>query len=121
VGAVYQMHGYVLSASGRFRIYLQLVTSRNNQETSLGACVLGGRAHETVDQFFQNHLASNCLRDFDYRREIQEFDRCHNGARGAWIGLVLEVWMHPEFDRRHSCARGAASGRFFPEVWIQMV
>jgi hypothetical protein len=40
VGAVWQMHGYILSSSGRFRLYLQFVASRNNQGTSLGAHVL---------------------------------------------------------------------------------
>ena len=114
------MHGYTFSTDGCFRFHLQLITSRNYQETPLGACVLDSRAHEPVDQFFQNHLARDCLRDFNHRRQIQEFDRCHNGARGAGIGLILEVWIHQEFDRRPSCARGAASGRF-PEVWIQMV
>jgi len=37
VGAVWQMHGYILCTSGRFRLYLQIIASRNNQETALSA------------------------------------------------------------------------------------
>ena len=55
----------------------------HNQETSLGASLLDGRAHEPVNQFFQNHLARDCLRDFDHRRQIQVFDGRSDHARGA--------------------------------------
>ena len=51
------MHSYVLSASGRFRLYLQLIALRHNQETSRGTSVLESRAHEFVDELIQNHLA----------------------------------------------------------------
>ena len=61
--------------------YPQLIPSRNNQETSLSARVLDRRAHNPVDQFFQNHLARDCLRDLDYGGQIQEFDRRHDRAR----------------------------------------
>src|SRR6266568_1447126 len=49
-GAISEMHGYTLSTDGCFRFHLQLITSRNYQETPLGACVLDSRAHEPVDQ-----------------------------------------------------------------------
>src|SRR3984957_1234508 len=60
-GAISEMHGYTLSTDGCFRFHPRLITSRNYQETPLGACVLDSRAHEPVDQFFQNHLARDCL------------------------------------------------------------
>ena len=51
------MHGDIISACGRFRVYLQLVTLRDNQETPLRTGVLYGRPHELVDELFQDDLA----------------------------------------------------------------
>ena len=48
-GPVSQVHGDIRSTSGRLRLYLQLITSPGNQEAALGACVLDGRAHESVE------------------------------------------------------------------------
>ena len=45
--------------------------------------MLDRRAHEPVDQFFQNYLARDCLRDLDHRGQIQEFAPCHDRARCA--------------------------------------
>src|ERR1700751_4464821 len=88
------MHPDVVYASGGFRLYVQFITSKKDQKTSLGAGVLDGRAHDSVDQFLQNHLARDCLRDFDYRSQIQEFARCQNCPRAAESGLLfLEVWV----------------------------
>src|SRR5262249_21982975 len=83
------MHGYVLSTSGRFRFYLQLIDSRGNQETSLGAGLLDCRPHELVDELFQNHLAGNRLRHFDHGREIELVDRRFDRARWTRRTLVL--------------------------------
>src|SRR6516162_1304928 len=83
------MHGYVLSTSGRFRFYLQLIASRDNQETSLGAGVLDSRTQEPVDEFFENHLARKCLRGFNHCREIEMFDRRFDRARWHLRALVL--------------------------------
>src|SRR5215472_14005373 len=89
VGPVPQMHFYILSTSDRFRLYLQLITSRDNQKTSFGAGVLEGCAHEFVDELFQHHLAGERLRDLDHRREIEQFDRRLDRARWSRQALAL--------------------------------
>src|SRR6516162_1610833 len=83
VESVPQMHFYVFSTSDRFRQYLQLIISRDNQKTSFGASVLESCAHELVNEFFQHHLAGECLRDFDHRGEIEIFDWRFNHARST--------------------------------------
>src|SRR6266498_2717071 len=52
---VSEVHGYIRSTSGRLRLYLQLITQPGNQETPLGACVLDGGAHQSLEQSIQNH------------------------------------------------------------------
>src|SRR5215469_4326704 len=89
VEAVAQMHGYIFSTGDRIRLYLQLITSRDNQKTSFGAGVLEGCAHKFVDQLFQNHLAGESLRDFDHRCEIEMFDRCLDRTRWPPRAFVL--------------------------------
>src|SRR6476659_5535002 len=94
VGAVWQIHGYILSSNGRFRLYLQLVTSRNNQEASLGACVLDGRPHEPVDQFLQDHLARHSLRNLEDSPEIEPVHGpCYRACRTRWRHFRLEPRM----------------------------
>src|SRR5215831_18812159 len=83
------MHCYMLATGERFRFYLQRIFPRNDQETSLGAGVLDGRAQEPVDEFFENHLARECLRGFNHCREIELFDRCFDRARWTWRTLVV--------------------------------
>src|SRR6516162_1510921 len=83
------MHRYMLATGDRFRFYLQCISSRNDQETSLGAGVLDGRAQEPVDEFFENHLARKCLRGFNHCREIKMFDRRFDHARWTRRTLVL--------------------------------
>src|SRR5215831_13455668 len=83
------MHCYMLATGERFRFYLQRISSWNDQETSLGAGVLDGRAQEPVDEFFENHLARQCLRSFNHRREIKMFDRRFDHARWTRRTLVL--------------------------------
>src|SRR5262249_28553371 len=89
VEAVAQMHGYVLSTGDRIRLYLQLITSRDNQKTSFGAGVLKGCTHQFVDELFQNHFAGERLRDFDHRCEIEMFDRCLDRTRWTGHAVVL--------------------------------
>src|SRR5262249_14082306 len=60
-----------------------------NQQTPLGTGMLDGRTHELVDELFQNHLARECLRDVDHRREIELFDRCFDRARWTRRALIL--------------------------------
>src|SRR5262245_55817777 len=89
VEAVAQMHGYILSTGDRIRLYLQLITSRDNQKTSFGAGVLKGCTHKFVDELFQNHFARERLRDFDHRCEIEMFDRCLDRTRWTPCAFVL--------------------------------
>jgi len=85
------MYDDIVSAGRGFRLYALLNPSRENQETSLSTRVLDRRAHELIDEFFQDHLARDCLRDFDNSSEIQEFDRRHDRAR--WAGTRLSAGM----------------------------
>src|SRR6516164_4493098 len=89
VEAVAQMHGCILSTGDRFRLYLQLITSRDNQKTSFGAGVLNGYTHKFVDELFQNHFARERLRDFDHRWEIEMFDRRLDRSRWTPRQLFL--------------------------------
>src|SRR5262249_10435866 len=79
----------MFSTGDRLRLYLQLITPRNNQKTSFGASVPKGCAHKFVDELFQHHLARERLRDFDHRREIELFDRCLDRACWSVRALVL--------------------------------
>src|SRR5690348_10171307 len=51
--------------------------------------MLDGRAHQSVDQLFHNHLARDDLRDFDHGGQIQVFDVCSCDARGTSDRLLL--------------------------------
>src|SRR4029077_9012188 len=75
------VYGDLVSAEGSLCLNQELVASLKDQETPFSPSVLEGRAHETVDQFFQNHLARNGLRDFDHRGQVQELGRRQDGAR----------------------------------------
>src|SRR5262245_33258529 len=90
------MYDDIVSAGRGFRLYALLNPSRENQETSLSTSVLDRRAHELIDEFFQDHLARDCLRDFDNSSEIQEFDGRPDHARGTgpWL-FLLEVGIQP--------------------------
>src|SRR5262249_25389397 len=73
--ALLQVHGYIFSARCCLCVYPQFLTLCGNQEASLGAGVLEGRAHEPVDELFQNDLARKYLRDFDHGCEVELLDR----------------------------------------------
>src|SRR5215470_13452923 len=80
-------HGYFNSVHGGLRGSTQLLTSYGNQEGPLGAGLLNGRSHKPVDKLLRDNLAGECLRDLDYRREIELFDRCFD--RAHWSGRAL--------------------------------
>ena len=83
------MHRYMLATGERFRFYLQRISSRNDQEASLGAGVLDGRAQEPVDEFFENYLARERLRHLDHGREIELFDGRFDSTRWSRRAFVL--------------------------------
>src|ERR1700756_5042605 len=83
------MHRYLLATGERCRFYLQHVSSRDDQEASLGAGVLDGRSQEPVDEFFENDLARKCLRGSNHCREIELFDRRFDRPRWCWPTAVL--------------------------------
>src|SRR5882762_4090409 len=66
--------------------------SGENQQSSLGACVLDRRAHECVDQFLEDHLTRDGLRDLDDGREVEVLDRRTDCARRKSL-LLDEVRM----------------------------
>jgi hypothetical protein len=51
------MHADIISASRSLRLNLQLDISGKNQETSFRTSVLNCRAHQLINEFFQNYLA----------------------------------------------------------------
>src|SRR5215469_6530781 len=88
------LQGYVISEHGCLRGSSRLLTSYCNQEGSLGAGLLDGCSHKPVDKLFHDHLARECLRDFDHGREIELFDRCLDRTGWTWRALVLpQPWM----------------------------
>src|SRR6266852_8098010 len=84
-----QTHDDGVAAGRGLRLYPQLLTSRENQQTSLSTRVLNRCAHERVDQFLQDDLARHCLRDFDNGSEIQVFYRGPDGAGRTRYRLFL--------------------------------
>src|SRR5258708_29875722 len=66
--------------------------SGENQQSSLGACVLDRRAHECVDQFLEDHLTRDGLRNLDDGREVEVLDRRIGCARRKSL-LLDEVRM----------------------------
>src|ERR1700730_18511268 len=69
-----------------------LGVSGENQQSSLGARVLDRRAHECVDQFLEDHLTGDGLRNLDDRREVEVLDRRADCARRKSL-LLDEVRM----------------------------
>src|ERR1043166_8444219 len=87
------MHGYFILVHGCLRGSPQLLILYGNQESSLGAGLLNGRSHKPVDKLLHDDLAGECLRDLDYRREIELFDRCFDRAHWTRCGLLPESRM----------------------------
>ena len=59
-----------------------LITSRQDQQTSFGAGMLDRRAHERIDQLLKDDLTGHRLRDLDHGREIEVIDgRQYRGCR----------------------------------------
>src|SRR5712672_2030252 len=75
------MHRDFIAAGSSFCLNQELIPLGMDQQTAVSAGMLNSRAHETVDQFFQDHLTRNRLRDFKYRGQIQEFRRRRESAR----------------------------------------
>src|SRR5262245_18939917 len=95
------MHRYMLATGERFRFDLQHISSRNDQETSLGAGVLDGRSQEPVDEFFENHLARKCLRGCYHCREIEMFDRRFDRTSCPPRGLFLPQMRIEPIELQH--------------------
>src|SRR5258707_4533440 len=75
-------------AAGRCLRHDPLLIAYENQQSSLGACVLDRRAHERVDQFLEDHLTRDGLRNIDDGREVEVLDWCTDCARRK--SLVLD-------------------------------
>ena len=81
------MHHHFLTARGRFRLYPNLGAARRNQQDTVGASVLDGRAHEGFQQSFEDDLARHCSRHLDDGRKVERLSRrmdrvCRTRARG---------------------------------------
>ena len=75
-----------------FGFYPMLITSRKNQQTSLGAGVLDCRAHERIDQLLQDDLARYRFRDLDHGPEVKVFHRLRDrGWRVRRRGLIAQL------------------------------
>src|SRR6266404_7787363 len=79
-------------AAGRCLRHDPLLIAYENQQSSLGACVLDRRAHECVDQFLEDHLTRDGLRNLDDGREVEALDRRTGCARRKSL-LLDEVRM----------------------------
>src|SRR5512138_1216814 len=64
------VHRDGISARGRLCLNQELIALGTDKKTAFSAGVLDRRAHETVDEWFERHLARDRLRDFQYRGEI---------------------------------------------------
>src|SRR5262249_16222846 len=82
-------HDDSVAADRGFGLYPLLDTSQTNQQPSLSTRVLDRRAHQCVDQSFQNDLARDRLRDLDNGGQIPLFDGCHNRAGRTGSRLYL--------------------------------
>ena len=72
-GGISLVHRDGIAARGRLRLNQELIALWADEKTAFSAGVLDRRAHETVDERFQHHLARDRLGDFHHRGEIQEF------------------------------------------------
>jgi hypothetical protein len=87
VAELRSVHGDVHAMRDCLRVDLQPLALQGDQEASLGSGVLDGRAHEPVDQLFQNHFAGDGLRYLNHGREVELFDQCLD--RTAWSRRAL--------------------------------
>jgi len=53
-----------------------LTRVRQNQHASFGTCLFDGRAHDHVDELFQDDFSRHGLRDLYHGGQIEVFDRC---------------------------------------------
>src|SRR5215475_7497735 len=88
------LHGYFISVHSCLRGSSQLLASYGNQEGSFGSGLLDGRSNKPVDKLLHDDLAGECLGDFDYRLEIELFDRGFDRAGLTRQSLfVPQVWI----------------------------
>ena len=66
----------MIAAGCRLRLNAIVISSRKNQETSFGARVLDGRAHQRVDQLLQHDLTRHRFGHLDHGRQIEVLDGC---------------------------------------------
>src|SRR5262249_32922149 len=74
-GRLAQNYRHGTAAGARFRLDQQLRTARQNEQPTFGARVLDRGAQERLDELVQHDFARDGLRDLEYGREIEVFDR----------------------------------------------
>src|SRR5580700_1043671 len=65
---------HLIAAGGSFRFGAIAISSRKNQQTSLGPSVLDCCAHDGVDQFLQYDLTRHSFGHLDHSRELELLD-----------------------------------------------
>ena len=100
---------HVIGTGCCLRLNLVVVCSRKNQETSFGARVLNGCAHQRVDQPLKHDLTRNRFGHLDHGRQIEVLDgclyrRCRIGDRLLGSDLRIEL-----LELSNLCVRAPAA------------
>ncbi len=80
-----RLHNHRLHIDHDLRHDPLLALPRENQQSTLGARVLKGRAHESVNQSLEVHVRGEGLRDLDEGCQVELLDRrpAHARVRGG--------------------------------------
>ena len=84
----------MIAAGGRLRLDAIVLPSGKNQETSFGARVLDGRAHQRVDQLLQHDLTRYRFGHLDHGRQIEMLDWMSGSSRShrrSTLGSDLRI------------------------------
>ena len=92
------------------------LSARHDQQTTFGARLLDGGAHERVEQPVQDDLARHGLRHLDHGREIKVLDRRPDRARQPGSSLLRSSQTADGADRavapsRRPPSSGSSAGR----------
>src|SRR5260370_1935658 len=68
-------------ASGSLGFDSRLAAPKEDEQTSLGPCILHRDSYQLLDQLGKDHLTRKCLRSFDYSLDIQLRDRLASRGR----------------------------------------
>src|SRR5271166_2685547 len=70
------------AAGPGFRLNLELIVANSDQHTPLRPGMFDRDPHQSLDKLIEDDLAKHRLRGFDYRPDIQLYDRCADCSDG---------------------------------------